>query len=66
MKKYNAKESWVVPDNYQYKREFGDDPWEVGPDASGRYFWFIGNRKFWCVPTIVESLVSPHLQAENE
>ncbi|GJR99654.1 F-box protein CPR1-like protein [Tanacetum coccineum] len=66
MKKYNAKESWVLPDNYQYKCEFGDDPWELSPHASGRYMWFIGNRKFGYVPTIVESLVSPHLQAENE
>ncbi|GJR99653.1 putative F-box domain-containing protein [Tanacetum coccineum] len=66
MKKYNSKESWVLPDNYQYKCEFGGDPWELGSDASGGYMWCIGNRKFGYVPAIVESLVSPHLQAENE
>nr|GEY66276.1 hypothetical protein [Tanacetum cinerariifolium] len=66
MKNYNAKESWVVPNNYQYECKFGYDPLELSPDASGSYMWSIGNRKFGCVPTIVESLVSPHLQAENE
>ncbi|GKG64905.1 hypothetical protein Tco_0665779, partial [Tanacetum coccineum] len=54
----NDKQSWeMLPDNLQMKFEFGCRVFEAG---------FMGNQRFYGGPTIVESLVSPHLQAENE
>ncbi|GKB99563.1 putative F-box domain-containing protein [Tanacetum coccineum] len=68
-KKDNAKQSWEMVDNFQIKRESASNFCEVSDDDPywwDHYKWFIGNRKFVGGPPIVESLVSPHLQAENE
>nr|GEZ94756.1 hypothetical protein [Tanacetum cinerariifolium] len=67
MKKYNDKQSWeMLPDNIQIKFKFGSSFFEVKHDTFHTRYWFIGNRRFDGGPMIVESLVSPHLQAENE
>ncbi|GJT63445.1 putative F-box domain-containing protein [Tanacetum coccineum] len=67
MKKYNDKQSWeMLPDNLQMKFEFGCRVFEAKHTSFDSRCWFIGNQRFYGGPTIVESLVSPHLQAENE
>ncbi|GKB89720.1 F-box/kelch-repeat protein-like protein [Tanacetum coccineum] len=68
MKKDNLKQSWVIVDNCRIMYEYGDGFWEVTNDPFwwNNYMWFIGDRKFRGGPVVVESLVSPHLQAENE
>nr|GEZ03837.1 hypothetical protein [Tanacetum cinerariifolium] len=67
MKKYNDKQSWeMLHDNIQIKFEFGSSFFEVKHDTFHTRYWFIGNRRFDGGPMIVESLVSPRLQAKNE
>ena len=67
MKKYNDIQSWeMLPDNCQIKYECTINFIEVRQDRCRPGSWSIGNRKFSGGPNIVESLVSPHLLAENE